>query len=143
MEVYKYISQMANGQRRLIDGMAGNKEYSGAQGKVIHYLSINEGKPVYQKEIEKIFGLRPSTATEMLKGMEKNGLIKRVPGAKDGRFKEILLTEKADAYKADLLSDMEKLETLITNNISPEELQVWAQITEKMLENLERSEYEK
>jgi DNA-binding MarR family transcriptional regulator len=136
MLVYKYISQLANGQRRLIDSLATNKAYSGAQGKVIHYLFNNKGKTVYQKEIEKSFGLRASTATELIKSLEKMGVIKRVPSKEDARFKEIILTEKADEYKEDVRHDMEMLEEKLTSKISKEELNYWVVITNKMLANL-------
>lgn len=136
MPVYKYISQLANGQRRLIDCLATNKTYSGAQGKVIHYLFNNKDKKVYQKEIEKSFGLRASTATELIKSLEKMGLIKRVNSKEDARFKEIILTEKADEYKEDVCNDMELLEEKLTSKISKEELDCWLVITNKMLANL-------
>ena len=36
--IYKYISQLSNMQRRLIDRLAKDKDYSGTEGKLIHYL---------------------------------------------------------------------------------------------------------
>lgn len=143
MQVYKYISQLANGQRRLVDSLAANKAYSGAQGKVIHYLYNNKDKTIYQKEIEKSFGLRASTATELIKSLEKTGVIKRVPGKEDARYKEIILTEKADEYKEDVCHDMEMLEEKLTSKISKEELDCWLVITNKILANLGEMEYEK
>lgn len=143
MLVYKYISQLANGQRRLIDSLAINKAYSGAQGKVIHYLFNNKDKTVYQKEIEKSFGLRASTATEIIKSLEKMAVIKRVPSKEDARFKEIILTEKADEYKEDVCHDIEMLEEKLTSEISKEELDSWFVITNKMLANLGGLENEK
>ena len=143
MLVYKYISQLANGQRRLIDSLATNKEYSGAQCKVIHYLFNNNDKTVYQKEIEKSFGLRASTATEIIKSLEKMAVIKRVPSKEDARFKEIILTEKADEYKEDVCHDIEMLEEKLTSGISKEELDCWLVITNRMLANLGGMENEK
>ena len=59
------------------------------------------------KEIEKKFGLRPSTATEVLKNLEKDGLICRVPEAQDGRYKKIVFTEKAEAIRETLREEIE------------------------------------
>jgi len=143
MFVYKYISQLANGQRRLIDSLAAKKAYSGAQGKVIHYLFNNRDKTIYQKEIEKSFALRASTATELIKSLENKGVIKRVPSKEDARFKEITLTEKADEYKEDVCHDMEMLEEKLTSKISKEELVCWLAITNKMLANLGEMDNEK
>ena len=143
MQVYKCISQMANGQRRLIDSLAINKAYTGAQGKIIHYLFCNTDKTVYQKELEKSFGLRASTATDLIKSLEKMGVIKRAPSKEDARFKEIILTDKADEYKEDVCHDLEMLEEKLTSRISKEELDSWFDITNKILTNLGGMENEK
>ena len=143
MSVFKYISQLANSQRRLIDGLASDKVYSGAQEKVIHYLFNNEDNTIYQKDIEKVFGLRASTATELLNSLEKMDMIKRIPSKKDARFKEIALTDNARQYRDDIFSDMDYLETMLTLNIDRKELAAWLAVTQKMLANLERTEHEK
>lgn len=143
MTAYKYISQLANNQRRLIDSMSAGKEYSGAQARVMHYLTQNKGKTIFQKEIEKIFGLRPSTATELLKTMESRGLIQRIQSKEDARYKKIVLTEKADGYKDALLDDMDQLESVITSGVDIEDYEVWLKVTKMMLENLERKQNEK
>ena len=76
--VYKYVTQLANAQRRLIDRLARDRAYSGAQGKVIHYLFENKDRTVYQKDIERDFGVRPATATELIKTLEKMEMINQV-----------------------------------------------------------------
>jgi len=136
---YKYISQLANSQRRFIEHLAIDKEYSGAQGKVIHYLFDNEGKSIFQKHIEKVFGLRASTATELLNKMEEMGIIKRVPSKTDARCKEIVLTAKANTYKNDVLFGMDLVQSKLTQGISVEDLKKWISVTEKMISNLEKN----
>ena len=142
--IYKYISQLSNMQRRLIDRLAKDKDYSGTEGKLIHYLFENRDKTVYQKNIESVFGLRASTATQIIASLEKSGLVKRVPSSTDGRYKEIVLTEKAERYKEDVYRDMQTLEyrdmqTLeeqIVCGITPEQLEIWRGVTDKMIGNL-------
>ncbi len=135
--IYKYISRLANRQRRLIDRLARDKDYSGTEGKVIHFLFENQDRTVYQKQIESVFGLRASTATQVIASLEQAGLIRRVPSKADGRYKEIVLTEKAGQYKQDVYSDMERLKEQITRGIDPGQLQLWVEITEKMIRNME------
>ena len=134
--IYKYISQLANMQRRFIDRLSKNKEYSGTEEKVIHYLFVNSEKTVYQKHLESVFGLRAATATQVLDSLEKRGLIRRVTSKTDGRFKEIILTEKAVGLKQDIFSDMDTLENRIICGIDPEQLKTWREVTEKMIANL-------
>ena len=135
--IYKYISRLANRQRRLIDRLARDKDYSGTEGKVIHFLFENQDRTVYQKQIESVFGLRASTAMQVIASLEQAGLIRRVPSKADGRYKEIVLTEKAGQYKQDVYSDMERLKEQITRGIDPGQLQLWVEITEKMVRNME------
>lgn len=134
--IYKQVNRLANGQRRLIDHIASEREYSGAQGKVIHYLFNNQDRSIYQKEIESVFGMRASTATELLKSLDKQGLIKRVPSKEDARYKEIILTEKAEQYKENVFHDVERLEGSLMRNLSEEEVKTWLAITQKMIEGL-------
>ena len=134
--VYKCINHLANSQRRLIEKMTINKDYSGAQAKVLHFLFCSQGKLIHQKDIENEFGFRASTATEILRAMEANGLIHRIPGKNDARCREISLTEQAMQYRDDVLADMEALQTLLTKDISEDALNSWIRISLKMLENI-------
>ena len=59
------------------------------------YDKTKDGGNVYQKDIEKQFSIRRSTATESLKRLETQGWIKRETSTKDARLKDIVLTEKA------------------------------------------------
>lgn len=137
--VYKYISRLANRQRRLIDKLAKDKAYSGTEGKLIHFLFENQDKTVFQKNIEAVFGLRASTATQVIVSLEKAGLIRRVPCPTDGRYKQIVLTEKANAYREDVFHDMEQLNSQIIAGIEPQELELWYRVTEKMIQNLKEN----
>lgn len=141
--VFKFISLLANSQRRYIDHLAADREYSGAQGKLIHYLFTHRHTTVCQKDIEKAFGLRAPTATELLKTLEKKGLVKKVPDKNDARYKTIHLTPLADKYQEDVFHDMEQLETRLTDNISEDELNTWIQVSHKMLTNLSGGKNEK
>ena len=135
--VYKDISRLSNMQRRSIDRLAKGKSYSGTEGKIMHYLFAKRDKTVYQKNIESVFGLRASTATQVIASLEKAGLIRRVTSAADGRYKEIVLTEKANEYREDVFRDMDALEERIVRGISPEQLDAWRLVTEIMIRNLE------
>lgn len=134
--IYKRISQLANMQRRLIDKLARGKQYSGTEEKLIHYLFENSGTPTYQKNIETVFGLRAATATQVLDSLEKMDLIKRVPSKEDRRLKEIILTKKADSLRQEVFHDIDMLESRIISGIPDEQLQLWREVTERMIRNL-------
>ena len=112
-----------------------------ATENILDYILVESEKHnVYQKEIEKEFGLRPSTATEVLKHLEEEGLIVRIPDEDDGRYKKIVFTEKAEEIQNALRREIVRSEEILLEGISPEEQEIFMKITAKMLENLEREE---
>ena len=80
--------------------------------------------------------MRPSTATQLLKKMEQDGLIHREVTAEDGRLKRIVVSEKALQYKNVVIADIMNLEELLTKDISQEEMKVFFKVVEKMMENV-------
>lgn len=77
MQTGKKINQISNRLRRRSRAIQETIGISGAQGNILNYILVeSQNRSVYQKDIEQEFGLRPSTATETLKSLEKNGLIK-------------------------------------------------------------------
>ena len=63
-------------------------------------------------------------------------LIKRVPSKEDRRLKEIILTKKADSLRQEVLHDIDMLESRIISGIPDEQLQLWREVTERMIRNL-------
>ena len=91
---------------------------------------------VFQKDIEEEFGLRPPTATALLKELEQRGLIRKEPVSYDARRKKIVVTEEALKYKDCVLRGLDELNRKLTAGISEEEMQVFFTVTDKMLKNL-------
>ena len=90
----RYLGQLSNKIRRRMDTFNFNGEFSGAQGKILHFM-LAQSEDVFQRDIEEAFSLRPPTASEILKKMEQNGLISRQPVSYDARLKKIVLLPKA------------------------------------------------
>lgn len=131
----RYISKLSNKLRRRIDNFSSRKNLSGSEGKVLHFL-LAQTNDVFQKDIEEEYCLRPPTATELLKKMEKNRLIYREPIATDARMKKIIVSEKALRYKEIVIADITKLEDDLTKNISKKDLDIFFDVIEKMLKNI-------
>ena len=70
------------------------EESTGVHGWAIRYFYENRDKDIFQRDFEARFSIRRSTATNMLKLMEKNGLITRESVSYDARLKKIVLTKK-------------------------------------------------
>ena len=114
----------------------GVDEVTLTHGWIIRFLYENRAKEIFQKDIEEEFGLRPPTATQLLKKMEQDGLIHREVTAEDGRLKRIVVSEKALQYKNVVIADIMNLEELLTKDISQEEMKVFFKVVEKMMENV-------
>ena len=109
-----------------------------AQGKILNYVLVeSEAQSVYQKDLEREFGLRPSTVTEMLNALEQKKLIQRVSDEWDGRYKKIVFTEKARSMKDRIRQEVEETEHLLLQGITEQEKQEFLRIAGKMLQNLE------
>ena len=109
-----------------------------AQGKILNYVLVeSEAHSVYQKDLEREFGLRPSTVTEMLNALEQKKLIQRVSDEWDGRYIKIVFTEKARSMKDRIRQEVEETEHLLLQGITEQEKQEFLRIAGKMLQNLE------
>lgn len=131
----RYASKLSNQLRRKLDMLSSRKEFSGSQGRTLHFL-LAQTQDVFQKDIEEEYSIRPSTATELLKQMEKNGLIVREPVAYDNRLKKIVLTDKALIYRQQVVEDLTELEKRLVKDISEADLEIFFQVIEKMMDNL-------
>ena len=138
METGKMINRISNRLRRRSLKVQESIGISGAQGNILDYILVESvHRNVYQKEIEKEFGLRPSTATEDLKLLEEKGLICRIPEEKDGRYKRIVFTQKARDVQTALRREIEESESVLLRGISVSEQRQFLEIAEKMLQNLD------
>ena len=138
MDIGKIINHLSSRLRSRSQEVHTTLGIGSAQGKILNFILVESVlHPVYQKDIEKEFSLRPPTVTEMLKSLEARELILRIPDEQDGRFKQIVFTEKAAAVKD---KEIHETEELLLRGISEEELKEFIRITEKMLQNLECSE---
>lgn len=131
----RYISKLSNKLRRKIDAFSSRDSFSGSQGRVLHFI-LAQSNDVFQKDIEEEYSLRPPTATELLKKMEKNGLIYREAMASDARMKRIVVSEKALQYKDMVLADITALEEELTKDIPQKELDIFFEVIQKMLDNI-------
>lgn len=141
METGKMINRISNRLRRRSKKIQETLGITGAKGNILDYILVeSEKRNVYQKEIEREFGLRPSTATEVLKSLEKEQLIMRIPDETDGRLKKIVFTKKAEEIRNLLRREIEQSESVLLRGIPEEDQEHFLRITKIMLENLDEEE---
>ena len=109
------------------------------QGIIIGFIHshIKNGEDVFQKDIEKEFSLRRSSASEILALMEKNGLITREQTKDDARMKKLVLTQKAENFLQKVKQDSDAITDLAFKDVSDEEKETLDKILKKVIRNLE------
>lgn len=132
----RYISILSNRMRRHIDAMAAQGSYSGTEGKALNFLLANMDRDLFQRDIEQEFGLRPPSASAIVRRMEEDGLITREAVSYDGRLKKIILTQKAMQSRDEVMGGLQTMEDKLLKDIDKEELQVWLRVTNQMIRNL-------
>ncbi|MFR3225607.1 MAG: MarR family winged helix-turn-helix transcriptional regulator [Blautia massiliensis (ex Durand et al. 2017)] len=111
---------------------------TGGQSRIMHYILVKcaEG-PVFQRDVEKAFGMSRSTATGILQLMEKNGLIVRESVASDARLKSLIPTERAAHLDAQISESLRQGEQRLTKGLSSEQLAQFLETAAHMAANLD------
>lgn len=127
--IFRYITMVSNEKK--ID-------LTGQRMHILCYIESeqDQGRDVFQRDIESRLNIRPSTATAILKVLEKNGYLKREPVENDARLKRLVLTEKAHEIKALTFDMLSGVERQIIDGVSQDELTMFFDVIEKMKNNL-------
>jgi len=118
------------------------EKITGTHGRVIGWLYTNRDRDIFQRDFEKEFDIRRSTASKILSLMESNELIIRegVPG--DARLKKITLTEKALEVPSVVEKAFARMEEKIKEGITDGELEIFFRVLDKVNKNMERNDTE-
>ncbi|PZD95033.1 MarR family transcriptional regulator [Paenibacillus sambharensis] len=110
---------------------------TGMQGWIIGYLHMNEGRPVFQRDLEREFNIRRATVTGVLKLMERDGLITREPVDYDARLKKLTLTPKAVELHKRIVERYTAFEKRLRSGLTAEEVETFFTIVDKIKQNIE------
>ena len=116
------------------------EKITGTHGRVIGWLYRNRHRDIFQKDFEKEFDIRRSTASKILSLMESNDLILRESVPYDARLKRIILTPKALEVQSVVENAFSRMEEKIKEGITEEELAVFFRVLDKVNKNMERND---
>lgn len=112
-----------------------------SQGMMIDYIHKQSQKgEVLQKDIEKEFCIRPSTATVLLQALEKKEMIYRQEVSNDKRSKAIYLTDKGEKLKQKVDEIFREFHTWLIEDITEEEREQLLHIMDKLKKRLQEGE---
>lgn len=104
---------------------------------VLGFIYENQGD-LYQRDIEKHFSIRRSTATILLQILEEKGLIIKKSVESDARLKQIELTPLARELHRKMTEYARNFEQKILEGVEPEEQEAFISTLNKMAQNLEK-----
>ena len=113
-------------------------EVTGTNMRIIRFLKTNENRDIYQKDVEKEFGITRSTASRVLVLMEEKGLVKRLSVEHDARLKKLILTEKSMQMGEAMRQIGEKTDVKLLEGFSEEEKEQLYSFIDRMVENIGR-----
>ena len=108
------------------------------QSRVIYYILVHsKDGPVFQRDIETVFGFSRSTVTGLLQSMERSGIILRESVESDARLKRIVPTEKAVCLDAQVTACLKETDRLLTRGLSSGQMQLFKEVAAQMSKNLD------
>ena len=109
---------------------------TGTNGWIIGYIARNSDRPVYQRDLEREFGITRSTASKVVILMEKKGFIRHESAPHDARLKQLLLTERSQKIVSMMEDDAKRTEKKLTEGFSEDEIATLRSYLERMIENM-------
>ena len=139
-EIIKELRMLNNAIHRYIDCYSPVKkeidEVTCTNGWIIAYLSDHQDEDIYQRDLEKEFGIGRSTISKVIALMEKKGLVAREKVACDDRLKKIVLTEKSQEFAEKIRNDNMEIEGKLIDGFSDEELETLVSYVERLKKNI-------
>lgn len=133
------IKSLNNQIRRLLDrsAISGNDaNLTGMQYAFLGFIGESGQKGnVFQRDIEAEFNIRRSTASSMVRQLEKSGYIRREGVPDDARLKRMLVTEKAVELDKIARRNVKALQERLTSGISEREMKQFYETLDKIQQN--------
>jgi len=107
------------------------------QAQILSFFGSTKRASIPQREIQKEFGIRGSTAANILRLMENNHLIVRSPRETDARQNIVTLTPTSQDLCKKHLAFFQEFEQTLQSGLTEDELRQFFTITEKLKKNLE------
>ena len=114
-------------------------DLTSTQSHILRYLSENEDKVIYPKDIERRFGLTHPTVSGVLQRLEAKQYIVCSADPDDRRCKRVSLTDEARQYLQEIARFFSSLEQTITRGMTDDEVRLLQRLLEQASENLTQS----
>lgn len=114
------------------------EDLKGPQGKALYYLFKHSEKDLFVKDIEQALHISKSVASNLVKRMEKNGLIRLQTSSVDKRYKRLVLTEEGLSKIGPLEEFHKDLINHLFVGLEPEDGKVVEKVIKQLTLNLKK-----
>ncbi|MDO4343305.1 MAG: MarR family winged helix-turn-helix transcriptional regulator [Eubacteriales bacterium] len=137
-----YINIASHQIRRSTDSFLARYGLSGIQGRILGHLdrAAQRGEDVFQRDIEKSFGIRRSSVTSVISHLEENGFVARCPVPGDARLKKLILTEKGEQTSRQVKSLLSEFESSLNSCFTEQERKELLRMLKILIDNTEHME---
>ena len=125
--------------KRYVDNKLNKKtveRVTGTNGFIIMYIAENSHRDVFQRDIEREFGITRSTTSKIISLMIEKDLIEIGKVSSDGRLKKLMLTKKAKRLADIMQEDSHEVDRKLINGFTPEELDTFLGFLARMEKNV-------
>lgn len=133
-----YIRSIGHNIKRILDERLIPYDITNQQARIVGFISDNQikGKNISQKDIELAMGLKGSSITSLMQGLERKGFILRTSSAHDARTKELILTDKGQALIDEFNEVFIETEERITHGMTEEQRETFLQMLQHVNKNV-------
>jgi len=110
---------------------------TGSHSWVIAYIGDHAETDVFQRDLEKEFGITRSTASKNIDLLERDGFIERQKVSYDARLRKLALTKKSEDILNLIKADREGIEATLLKGFSEEELAALHSYIQRLMANLD------
>ncbi len=105
---------------------------------ILQHLADNPEKEIYQKDIERLFSIKRSTANQMLRTMESRGYIRRTVSDEDARRNILTVTGEGVTACENIMKNQQQLLLKLHEDIPESELELFQRTLRKLWSNIEQ-----
>lgn len=134
--IVRLIHNLDKSEFSLLNNRLKSLKLSNIQALVIIFLKNNMKKEIYQKDLEKEFGVTNPTMTVSLKSMQSKGLLLKEKSSNDRRFYKLALTSKGQLLYPKCLAIYTEIEALHKTVLSDHEYSVLSKLIVKLTNTL-------
>ena len=143
----KWINRVSHQLKRQMfceEQQQGQNDLTNMQKHILHFILLETiHRDLYQRDLEKEFKVRRSTATGTLQLLEKKGYLYREPVKEDARLKRIVPTRRALELRGQLLENIRRREAQIRKGIPEEDMEIFVRVLMQISANLSNGEKQK